>query len=195
MSLVSAAFKGAGWFVKNHPKAAFRTGVIGTGFAGYKGVSAFDDYQYQKDMSRFGDAAASQEYADRHQRYKNIRRGLVLGGIGVAGVGIMGGAVIRAGARFGTKAAGAGARGAGKLLGTNVPGRAWWKKERYGFAAGALAGGAASLSGTGRGKGLAPEGTITGISSSIGGGISPELQFSTQGLTLGIHSRRKRRVM
>lgn len=42
---------------------------------------------------------------------------------------------------------------------------------------------------------VAPEGRITGIQSSPRGGISPELQVSTQGLTLGIHNRRKQRMM
>lgn len=42
---------------------------------------------------------------------------------------------------------------------------------------------------------VSPEGNITGIASSPRGGISPELQMSTQGLTLGIHNRRKSRVM
>ena len=63
----------------------------------------------------------------------------------------------------------------------------------YGGAAGVAAGigGAAATSTSGYGR----EGQITGISSSRGGGISPELQFSTQGLTLGLHSTRKRRVV
>lgn len=43
--------------------------------------------------------------------------------------------------------------------------------------------------------GMAPEGTITGIRSAPRGGISPSLQMSTQGLSLNIHSRRKRRVV
>lgn len=42
---------------------------------------------------------------------------------------------------------------------------------------------------------VASEGFITGISSSPTGGISPELQMSTQGLTLGIHNRRKQRII
>lgn len=44
-------------------------------------------------------------------------------------------------------------------------------------------------------RGIASEGMISGIDNGQGGGISPELQFSTQGLVLDIHSRRKRRVM
>jgi len=42
---------------------------------------------------------------------------------------------------------------------------------------------------------VAPEGIINGIQSAPRGGISPELQMSTQGLTLGIHNRRKQRIM
>ena len=42
---------------------------------------------------------------------------------------------------------------------------------------------------------VAPEGMINGINSAPRGGISPELQMSTQGLTLGIHNRRKQRIM
>lgn len=63
----------------------------------------------------------------------------------------------------------------------------------YGGAAGVAVGigGAAATSTSSYGR----EGQITGISSSRGGGISPELQFSTQGLTLGLHSTRKRRVV
>jgi hypothetical protein len=38
----------------------------------------------------------------------------------------------------------------------------------------------------------APEGNITAIHSSPSGGISPELQFSTQGLTLALHKNRSR---
>lgn len=44
-------------------------------------------------------------------------------------------------------------------------------------------------------RGVASEGMITGIDNGQGGGISPELQFSTQGLVLDIHSRRKRRII
>ena len=63
----------------------------------------------------------------------------------------------------------------------------------YGGAAGVAAGiGVAAAKPT---SGFGREGQITGISSSRGGGISPELQFSTQGLTLGLHSTRKRRVV
>jgi hypothetical protein len=43
--------------------------------------------------------------------------------------------------------------------------------------------------------GVAQEGIINGIQSAPRGGISPELQMSTQGLTLGIHSRRKQRII
>ena len=42
---------------------------------------------------------------------------------------------------------------------------------------------------------VSAEGNITGIGSSPRGGISPELQMSTQGLTLGIHNKRKSRLM
>ena len=63
----------------------------------------------------------------------------------------------------------------------------------YGGASGAAFGGyMASQNNRG---GFAPEGTITGMQSSAGGGMSPSLQFSTQGLTLGIHSNRKRRIV
>jgi hypothetical protein len=44
-------------------------------------------------------------------------------------------------------------------------------------------------------RGISSEGNIVGIDNGQGGGISPELQFSTQGLILNIHNRRKRRVM
>lgn len=42
---------------------------------------------------------------------------------------------------------------------------------------------------------IAPEGMIQGIQSAPRGGINPSLQFSTQGLTLGIHNRRQRRIV
>lgn len=42
---------------------------------------------------------------------------------------------------------------------------------------------------------IAPEGIIQGIQSAPRGGINPSLQFSTQGLTLGIHNRRQRRIV
>jgi len=62
--------------------------------------------------------------------------------------------------------------------------------------------GASALGGVGVGAGqsvrspfMAAEGNITAIGSSPAGGISPELQFSTQGLPLSIHNRRKDRGM
>jgi hypothetical protein len=54
-----------------------------------------------------------------------------------------------------------------------------------------LAAGAASSRFNHRG-GISPEGNITGIGQGGGRGISPSLQFSTQGLTLNIHRNRSR---
>ena len=65
----------------------------------------------------------------------------------------------------------------------------------YGAAAGVGAGLGMGLAGEGPRGRMAREGQIEGIDPSRGGGISPDLQFSTQGLTLGIHSKRKRRVI
>ena len=45
-----------------------------------------------------------------------------------------------------------------------------------------------------RGKNF-PEGTIRAMRSAPRGGIHPALNFSTQGLTLRTHNRRKRRVL
>lgn len=71
--------------------------------------------------------------------------------------------------------------------------RAYMKKPiRYGLAFGGVGGAAAVLGEGARQTQLGGfEGNITGISSSPNGGISPELQFSTQDLMFALHRNNK----
>ena len=171
-------------------KLGIAAGAIGT--ATYAGISPFSNYQDKKTLAIYGDNENTRQMISD----KDSGRLMIAGAAGAIGAAVVGtgmglSAISRRSAK---KAASDSVASKGSSFGKKALNTLTARNAFGAFAYGGAAGALTIAGATSQDKQMyfGEEGRITGIQSSRGGGISPELQFSTQGLTLNLHNRSRR---
>ena len=192
-----AAMKGYGKAAGKYPRATKglrNAAILGAGgMAINAGISPFMEKRREWYNSKYGEEKTTEYYDRGASSLKSAGTLLAVTGASVIGATVGAKALGKVGRAVGRGMAGnmTAATQSKKIAKSFVPG--WKSAIGIGAAAGVGAGSAMARANP-RNR-PAKEGMISGIRSAPMGGISPELQFSTQGLTLGIHNTRSRRIV